>query len=73
MADRRKRSPVARFFRRNGLYIIIVCVLLLVVGAVLCGRQTGRAGASARSCRTARTAARFLRRFRPSNHWETGS
>ena len=35
MADRRKRSPVERFFRRNGLYIIIVCVLLLVVGAVL--------------------------------------
>lgn len=34
MADRRKRSPAVRFFRRNGLYIIIVCVLLLVVGAV---------------------------------------
>lgn len=34
MADRRKRSPAMRFLRRNGLYIIIVCVMLLVVGAV---------------------------------------
>ena len=34
MADRRKRSPAMRFIKRNGLYIIIVCVLLLVAGAV---------------------------------------
>ena len=35
MADRRKRSPAMRYIKRNGLYILIVCVLLLVVGAVI--------------------------------------
>ena len=34
MADRRKRSPAMRYIKRNGLYILIVCVLL-VVGAVI--------------------------------------
>lgn len=35
MAERRKRSPAMRYIKRNGLYILIVCVLLLVVGAVI--------------------------------------
>ncbi len=34
MANRRKRSPFERFLRRNGLYILIALVLILVAGAV---------------------------------------
>lgn len=34
MANRRKRSPFERFIRRNGLYILIALVLILVAAAV---------------------------------------
>ena len=35
MADRRKRSPAVRFFKRNGLYIIIAAALLLMIAAAI--------------------------------------
>lgn len=51
MADRRKRSPAMRYIKRNGLYILIVCVLLLVVGSSDC---RGRAGEAAVACKAGR-------------------